>query len=202
MKKLIVSIVAVAGLCFSQGYTPVTAEQGITGPVVNTSEMATQAGAGVTGGTGTIYVTSVESNGDIQKVKIVIDLTGLGSAATLGDIIGTGTNAAHFGSVAAGEIGTVFSMRVECLETPAGGEIDIDIYEAEEATGVFDGLVTSLTETSLLARAGDWAAGDVKYASTLPTVGEYLYLTTGTDSNPTAGTYTAGKFLIELIGTK
>ena len=170
-------------------------------PVSNTSEITTGAGAGVTGGTGTIYKTAVEKNGAARKVTMLLDLTGLDSAATLGDIIGTGTEAAHFGSLAAGEIGTALAMRVECLETPAGGEVDIDIYEATEATGVLDGAIGDLAETAVLAAAADWSAGDVKYASSLPTAGKYLYLTTGTDSTPTAGTYTAGKFLIEIVGT-
>ena len=171
-----------------------------TGVLVNTDELTTQAGAGVTGGTGTVYKTSVEWNGDVKKVTMFVDLTGLSSAGTLGDIIGTGTNAAHFGSISTNEIATVLAMRVECVEVPAGGEVDIDIYEATEATGVYDGAVGDLAETAVLARAGDWAAGDVKYASSLPTAGKYLYLTTGTDTTPTADVYTGGKFLIEIIG--
>jgi len=173
----------------------------VSAPVTNTSEITTGAGAGVTGGTGTIYKTAVEKNGAVRKVTMLLDLTGLDSAATLGDIIGTSTDPAHFGSLAAGEIGTALAMRVECLETPAGGEVDIDIYEATEATGVLNGAIGDLAETAVLTAAADWSAGDVKYASSLPTAGKYLYLTTGTDSTPTAGTYTAGKFLIEIVGT-
>jgi len=157
------------------------------------------AGAGVTGGTGTIYRSSVNKVGGIIQTKILIDLTGLDSTATLSDIIGVDstTDPCHFGQVPS-DIGTVLSGRVICLEAPAGGEVDIDIYAADEGTGVTDGLVTSLTETELLDAAADWTAGAIKVLTAFPSASQYLYLTTGTSSTPTAGTYTAGKFLIEM----
>ena len=45
------------------------------------------------------------------------------------------------------------------------------------------------------------AGGASKIFTTNPSDSNYLYLSVGTDSSPTAGTYTAGKFLIELYGT-
>lgn len=159
------------------------------------------AGAGITSGTGTIYRSSVSKVGGIIQTKILIDLTGLDSDATLGDIIGkSGTSSpCHIGQVPA-DIGTVLTGRMTCLETPAGGEVDIDVYAATEGTGVTDGAIGSLTETALLAAGADWAANDVKVFTAFPTAGQYLYLTVGTSSTPTAGTYTAGKYLIELEG--
>lgn len=159
------------------------------------------AGGGITAGTGTIYRSSVAKVGGIIQTKILIDLTGLDSDATLGDIIGKSGTAlpCHIGQVPA-SIGTVLTGRATCLETPAGGEVDIDIYSATEGTGVTDGAIGDLTETALLAAAADWAVGDVKVFTAFPAASSYLYLTTGTSSTPTAGTYTAGKFLIELEG--
>lgn len=164
--------------------------------------LATEAGSGITGGTGTVYRSSVEKVGGIYKTKILIDLTGLDSDATLGDIIGvSGTsNPCHLGAIDTDRSGTILTGRVTCLETPAGGEVDIDLYAATEATGVTDGAIGSLTETQLLDSGADWTAGTVGVLSAFPTNGQYLYLTTGTSSTPTAGTYTAGKFLIELEG--
>lgn len=157
------------------------------------------AGAGITAGTGTIYRSSVHKNGGIIEAKILIDLTGLDSDATLGDIIGkSGTAlACHIGQVPA-DIGTVLTGRMTCLETPAGGEVDIDVYYADEGTGVTDGAIGSLTETVALAAGADWAVGDEKVFTGFPAADKYLYLTVGTSSTPTAGTYTAGKFLIEM----
>lgn len=165
--------------------------------------LATGAGTGITGGTGTVAASSVRQIGDLIYTTLFIDLTGLDSDAAEGDIIGVdGTaNPCHFGAITAAQCGTIVAGRVECLETPAGGEVDIDIYAADEATGVTDGAVGDLTETALLAYGADWAAEDVGLLTAYPGDGQYLYLTVGTASTPTAGTYTAGKFLIELIGT-
>lgn len=164
---------------------------------------ATGAGAGITGGTGTVLQQWVEQHGDTRHSKIYIDLTGLDSDATLGDIIGvSGTSSAcHLGQFVAELGGTAQAIFAQCLETPAGGEVDIDIYGATEATGVTDGAIGDLTETALLAAAADWTAGTTIAGATPPSDGHYLYLTVGTSSTPTAGTYTAGKFLITIIGT-
>lgn len=171
-------------------------------PVLEGSKLVVEAGSGITSGTGTVYASGVSIGGGIRKTSILVDLTGLDSDATLGDIIGkSGTSSpCHFGRIDTAQSGTILAGRCTCLETPAGGEVDIDIYAADEATGVTDGPIGSLTETALLAAAADWAAQDVKEFTSYPSDGQYLYLTTGTNSTPTAGTYTAGKFLIELYG--
>src|SRR5688572_20300473 len=44
--------------------------------------MATEAGAGITGGTGTVYKSSTVKIGGIIRTSILIDLTGLGSSTT------------------------------------------------------------------------------------------------------------------------
>lgn len=176
--------------------------------IVNATEtlkspgIATGAGAGITAGTGTVYEAGVIRVGDIYMTQILVDLTGLNSDATEGDIIGVdaATDPCHFGAITTAESGTLIAGSVQCLETPAGGEVDIDLYAATEATGVTDGAIGSLTETALMAAAGDWTAGTTKALTAFPADGQYLYLTVGTASTPTAGTYTAGKFLITLYG--
>lgn len=193
---------AVTGTLAVTGATTLTGAltaNGYTSAPANT--LATEAGVGITAGTGTIYKSSVEEAGGIIRTSILLDLTGLDSAATLGDIIGVDdTGVAHLGQITAARNGTILGGRVICLETPAGGEVDIDLYSATENTGVEDTAIGDLTETALLAAAADWAANDVKTLSAVPAADEYLYLTVGTSSTPTAGTYTAGKFLIELEG--
>ena len=54
---------------------------------LDANTMATEAGTGITGGTGTIYRSSVIREGGIIKTSILIDLTGLRSTGS-GDIIG------------------------------------------------------------------------------------------------------------------
>lgn len=163
------------------------------------STLLTPAGLGITSGTGTVYKTSVRQVGGIYYTNILVDLTGLASSATDLDIIGVGANPAHIGRLIASQSGnTILAIRMTCLELPAGGADDIDLYCATEGTGVYDGLVTSLTETALITAGGAWANGTVKAATTAPALNQYLYLTAGEAA--AAGTYTAGKFLIEILG--
>lgn len=165
---------------------------------LSNNKMATEAGAGITGGTGTVYKSSVEKIGGLIKTSIMIDLTGLGSSTTDLDIIGQGAVAAHLGQITAARNGTILYGMMTCHEVPATGADDIDLYSATVGTGVFDDGIAALTETALLTRGGAWAAGDVKPLTGWPAANEYLYLTGG--EGGTAGTYTAGKFLIELYG--
>jgi hypothetical protein len=131
---------------------------------------------------------------------ILVDLTGLGSSTTDLDIIGQGASAAHLGQITTAKNGTILTTRVECLEAPATGVTDIDLYQATEATGVFDAGIGTLTNTAIITAGGAWSVGTVKYGQDLPATAKYLYLTCGAAG--TVGTYTAGKFLISLVGYK
>jgi len=165
----------------------------VTGAINPTEVMA--AGAGVTGGTGTIYETSVVQSGGLITTQIYIDLTGLDSSGTAGDIIGTSTDPAYIGQVTAAVNGTVLAVKMECLEAPGTGEPNIDLYSADEATGAFDGAITSLTETQILD-SGDLSAGTAVYGDTIA-ADQYLYLVAQDTDD---ATYTAGKLLITIIG--
>lgn len=166
--------------------------------VLDGQTIGTGAAAGVTGGTGTVYKTSLTKIGDIKRLSILLDLTGLASSTTDLDIIGQGTSAAHFGRIVAADVGTIFSGRMTCLEAPTGGVADIDLYSATEATGKFDDAISGLAETALITAGGAWALGTIKTFGAIPAANEYLYLTGG--AGGTAASYTAGKFLIEIEG--
>lgn len=155
-------------------------------------------GAGFSGGTGTVIKSSVERIGGIIRTTFLIDLTGLASSTTDLDIIGVGASAAYFGQITAARNGTILTGRMTCLEVPAGGADDIDLYSATEATGVFDAGIGTLAETALITAAGAWTLALTKAISAVPAADEYLYLTGGEAG--TAATYTAGKFLIVLEG--
>lgn len=155
-------------------------------------------GAGISGGTGTVFKSSVIRIGDIIKTSILIDLTGLSSSTTDLDIIGKGTNPAYLGQITAAKNGTILTGRMTCLEVPVGGVADIDLYSATEATGVFDGAVGDLAETAIITAGGNWTLAAVKAFGAIPAANKYLYLTGG--AGGTADPYTAGKFLIELEG--
>ena len=164
---------------------------------LDSNTMATEAGTGITTGTGTIYKSSVIREGGIIKTSILIDLTGLRSTGS-GDIIGVnGTSlVCHIGQVTAARNGTILAGRMTCFEAPAGGDPDINIHSATEATGVEDGAIADLTET-LLVNSGDATLGSVVIFAAVPAADQYLYLTTGA---ATDADYTAGKLLIELFG--
>lgn len=140
---------------------------------------------------------SVERFGDIIKTTLVLDLTGLKSVATLGDIIGD-TGVSYIGQVTAAINGTIFRGEVNCGEVPLTGDDDIDLYAATEATGAYDGAIGDLTETALMAAGAALAIGTAHPLTALPVADAYLYLTAG--AGDTAGTYTAGVISIELWG--
>ncbi len=159
--------------------------------------LGVEAGSGIDGIAET-YESQVERVGDLIRTTIFIDLTGLRST-TSGDIIGDdGTsNPCHIGQITAAQCGNLIGGSVKCLETPAGGDPDIDFYAATEATGSEDDAISDLTETQL-SNGGDHAAGDIDAFTALPADGQYLYMVAGaiTDAD-----YTAGKLLVELWGT-
>jgi len=149
-------------------------------------------------GAGTVYKSSVMHQGDLIITRIFVDLTGTNCGGTAGDIIGDdGTsNPCHIGQITAAQSGTIFFGQMRCVETPAGGDTDIDLYAADEGTGVEDGAIASLTETQIV-NGGTHTAGDVDLIAASPAANQYLYLVGqgGGDA-----TYTAGQFLIELYG--
>ena len=154
-------------------------------------------------GTAAVYVTQVNrlksdvsTNVNIVKSTIMIDLTGLKDGGTAGDIIGKdGSGVAFIGQVTTANQGTVFGVTMTCLETPAGGSTDIDLYSATEGTGVNDTAISDLTETQII-NAGAAAAGTMVAGGDIA-ADQYLYLVSqGTGD----ATYTAGRFLIEVVG--
>ena len=154
------------------------------------------AGIGITG-TSDRFVYSVEKVGSIITTRILIDVDGLNSGGTANDIIGAnGAGVAHLGQITATTNGTLFTGRITCLEAPTGGDPDIDLYYATEATGVEDTLVTDLTETSCINH-GDWSVGEWDELTAFPAADSYVYLSTG---DATDATYTAGILLIEMYG--
>lgn len=156
------------------------------------------AGAGITSGVGSAYRSTVTKQDGIIKTQIYVDLTGLASSTTDLDIIGVGASVAYIGQHTVAKNGILYAGRMICLELPAGGADDIDLYAATEGTGVFDGGIAALAETALLTKGGAWAARTSSALTALPAADQYLYLTGGEAG--TAATYTAGQFLIELEG--
>tara|TARA_R100000742_G_C4278842_1_gene102226 strand:- start:2298 stop:2918 length:621 start_codon:yes stop_codon:yes gene_type:complete len=177
-----------------------------TGTITVTSgdKMATEAtGSAGIEGTAAVYVTQVNrlksdvsTNVNIVKTSIMIDLTDLRDGDTAGDIIGKdGDGVAFIGRVTTANQGTIFGGTMTCLETPAGGSTDIDLYSATEGTGVNDTAIADLTETQII-NSGGFAVGTIKAFGDV-TADQYLYLVSQGTGH---AAYTAGRFLIEVLG--
>lgn len=165
----------------------------------NRINLGTPAGTGITSGTGTVYKNGISREGDVIKTSILIDLTGLASSTTDLDIIGVGTGAAHLGRIVTVESGTIIGGTITCLEVPAGGVTSIDWYSAVEGTGAFDTGIATLTETVMHTATGASTLGlVVPIVADSVAANRYIYAVGGAAG--TAATYTAGRFLIELIG--
>ena len=157
------------------------------------------AGTGITSGTGTVIKHSVVTIGGIVYTNIYIDLRGLYSSDT-DDIIGNDGQAnCELGQITTAINGSVHYGKVTCFEAPTGGSPDIDLYYADNAGGAEDALATALTNPVRYVEKGNsWALTDTVATGSIP-ADKYLYLANGgaVDTDE----YSAGKFLIELIGT-
>lgn len=155
-------------------------------------------GTGISTGTGTICEHSVTKVGGIYKTEILIDLTGLNGCGSAGDIIGVDGGAAncHIGQITAAVNGTIIAGQMACYEAPAGGNADINLYSATESTGAQDAAISGLVETELV-NAGAASAGSIVDLTGWPAADEYLYLTTGANTD---ADFSAGRLLITLWG--
>jgi hypothetical protein len=145
----------------------------------------------------------IERIGGVVKTSIYVDVGGLASTTTDKDVIGLAAGGvAHIGNITTPLHGTIFAVKMTCLETPTTGADEIDLYNANEGTYIYDNplVSTSTTENEIVVDSGAWTTGVIKGETHALTFGadEYLYLTSGEAG--TAGTYGAGKFLIELWG--
>ncbi len=172
-----------------------------TGRVRFPGIVAKPPGVGISGGTGTVVKSCVERKGGIIKTTILINITGLGSSTTDGDIIGKAGGNAAITEITAAINGTIVGGTMTCLIAPTTGVTDINVYKAAEgtATEAFDYAISSATETIILDRAAAWTVGDIKPFTAFPDATKpFVYLTNGAAG--TVGDYATGTFLIELIG--
>ena len=165
--------------------------------VVGTMTVGSGISAGFPGGA--VVQGVVTRDGPLLKTTYVIDLQGLNSGGTDGDIIGFADTAnCHIGQWTTAVNGIYHRGEMSCAELVAGGEPDIDVYSATEATGTEDAAIGGITSVALLAAAADWTQGMVKPFTGILAPNKYLYLVAS--GGATNATYTAGKFVLELYG--
>jgi hypothetical protein len=164
-------------------------------------ELATGAGTGITTGTGTVYQSSVTENGGIITTRILLDLTGLHSADSDLDVIGVEDTAlpCHFGQITDAENGSVFGGTIQCLEAPLS-LTDLGIYADGDGTLVYEDAIATAGdgETLIVTPAVQAVSDGAVPIAGVPPANSYLYVVNGAADTPDI--FTAGKFLIELLG--
>lgn len=152
-------------------------------------------GAGVIGTAATPATYRRTENGVIIT-QFKFDLTGLASVATANDVIGLSAGGvAYLRQNLVATDGIVFRTEMSCLETPAGGDDDVNVVANVSALLEYDGA----GGTTYGINGGDWVAGKtVVQEGTLPTANHYYYLAAGTGD--TAAAYTAGQFIFTTYG--
>lgn len=160
-----------------------------------TAQESTEHGAGAIG-TAVAPKTYRWTENGIIITQTKFDLTGLASVATANDVIGLAAGgAAYIGRYVVSTCGIIFKSQLACLETPAGGDNDVNVVANSSAVLAYDGA----GGTTYLSNSGDLLAGQsVELLLQTMTANNYLYLTAGTGD--TAGTYTAGQYVLTTWG--
>ena len=137
--------------------------------------------------------------GSITKTELLIDLTGIRATAA-NDIIGNdGAASANIGQYTTAVMGTLFAVHMSCIEAPTGGDPDINLAFADEATLAEDSALSAGTNNGTTLNNGDLAAEKEFWAITgFPAVNQYWYLVAGA---ATDADYTAGVIKIDFYGT-
>lgn len=134
-------------------------------------------------------------NGDIIT-EFQVDLQGLASVATANDVIGLSAGGiAKIGQYVVATWGLIYKVEMICLETPAGGDNDVNVVANASGTLAYDGA----GGTAYGVDGGDGVAGQtVEDLVQGLTANHYFYLTAGTGD--TAAAYTAGQYIIRFYG--
>ena len=133
----------------------------------------------------------------VITTQIKFDLTGLASVATANDVIGLAAGgAAYVGRNVVATNGVIFKTSISVLETPTGGDNDVNVVTSASAALAYDGAGGT---TYLVGDLGDLLVGKtVENLVPALTEGDYFYLTAGTGD--TAAEYTAGMYVLTLYG--
>jgi len=137
--------------------------------------------------------------------EIKIDLAeGLACGGAAGDVIGTdgGEANAYIMELDADVTGVPILFELFCLETPDGGDPDINVSSSATGTTAENAALTSGTT---IMNNGDLSAGFYSSAGPGATVSagaidkQYIYLTCGT---ATQAAYTAGQIVLRVTGVE
>jgi len=188
--------VATLGTAEASKAVTLNASKFMTGVVGRTGVAVTaEHGAGAIG-TGVAPATYRYTENGIIITEIKVDLQGLASVATANDVIGLSAGGnAYIGRNVVATNGVIFKIEQICVETPTGGDNDVNIVVNSSGSLAYDGA----GGTTYGVNNGDAVAGVVvqNLVQSL-TADHYFYLTAGTGD--TAAAYTAGQFIFRLHG--
>lgn len=166
-----------------------------TSASTNDAAVSAEHGAGAIG-TAVAPATYRWTDRGVIITQTKFDMTGLRSVATANDVIGLQAGgAAYIGRNVVATNGVIFKVQLACLETPAGGDNDINVVANASAVLAYD----DAGGTTYLTNTGDSVAGMcVENLAPSLTANDYFYLTAGTGD--TLGTYTAGQYVLTTWG--
>jgi len=178
-----------------------------TGNTTMTGSLTVTGNTGLTPGSGfssaALFKSWRTSNGGQVITTVLIDLTGVNSGGGATDIIGNNSAAsANIGQYTTAVMGTLYAVHMSCIETPTGGEPNINLSFADQENLAEDSAIGSGTNNGvLITAAGDLEAGAVVWGTDISSLSQnqYFYLSTG--DGGTDHVYTAGVIKIEFYGT-
>lgn len=149
------------------------------------------------------FASNVMDYGNVVHVVLDVDIEGSRSGDTANDVIGASASVASAYLCKLPEDVTFTSGSMHCVEAPTTGELAINLYSATESTLVQDASIItgSATEIALVSDATDWLINVTRDFTSLPLVGQHLYLTNAA-ADQGAAVYGSGKFRITLTGHK
>lgn len=168
----------------------------VTGEVnpLGDAETAEHAAGAIGDGVAPVTYRYNAPNGDIIT-EIRVDVSGLKSKDTVNDAIGIADGSdAYLGQYTAAIFGVLYKMELICLETPVGGDDDINVvFNAAADLGYDDAAGTTGLDAGALTLG-------VAVEDLSPGVSEddYIYLSAGTGDTDVA--YTEGMYIIRFYG--
>lgn len=127
---------------------------------------------------------------NMNHLQLFISLAGLYDS---GGIIGNmNAEESHFGYFIEELFSNIFSVKIECIETPLGGNPDIS-FQSHSSNMIRQGTVLS-DMVELISE--QWTIDSSRCTVNLPRKGSYLYLSSNSREGESNRFYTAGKFII------
>jgi hypothetical protein len=129
---------------------------------------------------------------NMNHLQLFISLAGLYDS---GGVIGnTNSEEVYFGCFIEDFFSDVFSVKIECIETPMGGNSNIS-FHSHSSNMIRQGNILNVSSDMIELISEQWIIDSSRYTINLPRKGSYLYLSSQGQDNSNRF-YTAGKFII------